>query len=231
MSHALLEAVVFRVVQDQSARLHLHVVGQIQILVELKNLLNTLVGLDAIGLVGEVLSKLDLQVSQEWLCLFHEEVEFNDAICELLTLRDIVSVLVDPGSLLDSLIGLADRKLGQTFESFFNVGAVRAGESSELDRVYDIVKLGNAAEESLEVVAALLNKDQVLIAEVLLWWNGRDRDARPSLREGFVKEVELVVATLSFKQALFVFARDFVQDSSAGVLGVTDGEFGAGLIE
>jgi hypothetical protein len=149
----------------------------------------------------------------------------------LFALGDIVGVFVDSGSLLYALVGLADRKFWQAFEPFLDVGALWAGECPELDRVDDIVEFRDAAEESLEVVAALLDKNEVLVAEVLLGRNCRDRNAWPSLNQRFVKEVELVVATLSLKQALFVLARDFVEDSSAGVDGVTDGELITVLIE
>lgn len=231
VGHALLEAIVFWVVQDQSARLHLYVVREVQVLVELKNLLHTLVGRDAVGLVGKKLGEIDLQVCEERLGLFHEEVKLNDAVGELFTLGDIVGVFVDSGSLLYALVGLADRKLWQAFEPFLDVGALWAGERPKLDRVDDIVEFRDAAEESLEVVAALLDENEVLVAEVLLGRNRRDRNAWPSLNQRFVKEVELVVATLSLKQALFVLARDFVEDSSAGVDGVTDGELITVLIE
>jgi len=229
--HALLEAIVFWVVQDQPAGLHLHVVREVKVLVELKNLLNTLVGRDAVGLVGKGLGEIDLQVCEERLGLFHEEVKLNDAVGELFALGDIVGVFVDSGSLLYALVGLADRKFWQAFEPFLDVGALWAGERPELDRVDDIVEFRDAAEESLEVVAALLDENEVLVAEVLLGRNCRDRNAWPSLNQRFVKEVELVVATLSLKQALFVLARDFVEDSSAGVDGVTDGELITVLIE
>jgi hypothetical protein len=76
----------------------------------------------------------------------------------------------------------------------------------------DELVLGEISEEAFEVVAALLNEDKVGVSKVLLGRNGRNWDAWVAGHECRMQQEELVVASLSFKEAFFVPTSHGVQD-------------------
>ena len=93
--------------------------------------------------------------------------------------------------------------------------AIRTRENFKLWRVNDEVELGDRSEEALQVVTTLLNEDQVSVAEILLWRDGRNWDARPSLRQTFVQQKELVVSSRAFKSPFPIYTRDLVNNLAA----------------
>ena len=74
---------------------------------------------------------------------------------------------------------------------------MRARKKLEFFRVDDKVILTEFAEESLQVEAALLQEDDVLVAHGFLRRTLGKNDARPSLDQSIIQGIELVVATLA----------------------------------
>lgn len=82
--HRLFDVLVVWVIEHKLAAVVVRVVGQVKVFVEVADLVKPSVGLQTISLVCQVDSKIDFELLQEWLRLFHEEVEFGDFVGVLL---------------------------------------------------------------------------------------------------------------------------------------------------
>jgi len=94
----------------------------------------------------------------------------------------------------------------------------------ELLSVDDEIVLRQFPEEALQVKATLLQENNVLVADSLLWRHLGQHDARPSLLEAFLQEVKFVVASLALEVALDVLALDHEHDVAREVLRIADRE-------
>ena len=92
----------------------------------------------------------------------------------------------------------------------------------ELFAVDDEVKLAELAHESLEVEAALLQEDDVLVSHCLLGWHLGQKDAGPALLQALLEEEEFIVAALDLKVSLRVLALDDIHDMAAMILWISD---------
>ena len=101
---------------------------------------------------------------------------------------------------------------------------MRARKKLEFFRVDDKVVLTELAEESLQVEAALLQEDDVLVAHGLLGRTLRQNDARPSLDQSVIQGIELVVATLALPFSLKIASSDHINDVTMEVLRISHRE-------
>lgn len=86
------------------------------------------------------------------------------------------------------------------------------------------------AQESLQVVSALLNEDLVRVTDRFLRWDLRNRNAWPPVSECLVQNVELVVASLALKHALLVPASDLINSLATGAGRVATSEVKVDLV-
>ncbi len=80
----------------------------------------------------------------------------------------------------------------------------------------------NFPQKSLQVKATLLQKDSVLVAHSLLGWALGQHNSRPSLLKGFLKEEELIIASLALPLSLQISSLDIVDNVTVEVLWVSD---------
>jgi hypothetical protein len=99
----------------------------------------------------------------------------------------------------------------------------------ELLRVDHKVELGQLAQVSLEVEAALLNEHLLLVTHALLGGHLREHDARPSLLEAFVEDEELIKSSLTLPFTLEILSFDFIDNVTMEVLWVLHRE-GIGIL-
>lgn len=149
---------------------------------------------------------------EEWLGLLHEEIEFNYAVCKLFSLAHIEVILLNLGCCFNAIVALRNRKSGHSLETLFNVLPIWTRENFKLWGFDDVVELSNTSEESLQVVTALLNEDQVFVTKVLLGRDCWNRNARPSFCQRLVQQKELVVAAFTTKRTFTVNTTDLVNN-------------------
>ena len=197
MLQAFEEIAILWMVEDKRAGLHIGIVGQVGILVGAKGLGSSGVRLDEHLLLGQVARHVILELRKEWLCLLDIDGELGELGVEGSPFMVLHLINLGVCSFLQSFEELRRGHLHKFSERLFNIKSLRARKKLEFFRVDDKVILTEFAEESLQVEAALLQEDDVLVAHGFLRRTLGKNDARPSLDQSIIQGIELVVATLA----------------------------------
>jgi len=132
-------------------------------------------------LACQVGSHLVLHLFQKGCCLLHVDAELLQLGVKgaLVLIRKSFDFSV--GRVLDSLIHLRRRHFDEALEGFLDVEALGARENLELFAIDDKVVLGQFAQKSLQVEAALLQEDDILVTHRFLGGHLGQDDSRPAL--------------------------------------------------
>ena len=202
MAKVLNDITLLHVVDNKPASISFNIVAQVLILVRSQSCGSASVAFDQHLLVGQVAGDIVLHLLQESLCLLEEYLEFKE-----LGLEDVLFLLVerldvDHSGLLEALKQLGRGHLDEALKGLLDIKALRARKNLELFAIDDEVELAELAHESLEVEAALLQEDDVLVSHCLFGRHLGQEDTGPALLQALLEEEEFVVAALDLKISL-----------------------------
>lgn len=142
--------------------------------------METSICLQSFSFHGQVSCKINLKLLKERLWFPHKELKLNNTVRQLFSIRNFVVILFYFCSFFNSFIVLWNRKFREFLKRFFYVLPIWTWKHFKLWWVDDEVKFCETSQESFQVVASLLDEDQIFISKVFLWWNCWDRYAGPS---------------------------------------------------
>ena len=220
----ILEDGVAGVVEDEAGGGHVDVGGEVNFLVDVPHAGEVLVVVNSQLLGGEELRKFVLEILEVGLDLLHEVVEVIQVLGESFLLGEVVHGVVDFHGGFASLVKLASREKSHVLEALLDVHAsLGTRETLELGGLNDELEAGELAHELLQVETTFLDEDHILVANSLLWGNGRNWDTRPSLGDSSVEFMEVTISTGTIPFTKTVVTSTLVHDGSALLLGVLYG--------
>ena len=221
----------FLIIDDETRVILISVVGETVILIGSQSTGSASIGFDQALLAGEVTSHVVLHLLQERLSLFDEHLELEKLCVKDVSLLLVHALTIELSCVLHALNELARGHLDKPLKRLLNIEALWTRKNLELLSINNKIESAEFAEVALEIEAALLQENNILVTHGLLRWHLGKKDSRPALAQAFLEEEEFVIAALHLKFTLGILASDNVNDVATMVLWVTNSVLEGTLIQ